>query len=54
VILGDIVIDKIVPKDAYGSLLKGKLSYTERQELITSLLRKGKDVAVLIILIYNS
>ena len=40
-LLGDIVIDRVRPEDAYGHTLPGRLSQGERSELIENLLRRA-------------
>ena len=40
-LLGDVVIDKVRPQDAYGHILPGRLSQGQRSELVENLLRRG-------------
>ena len=43
-ILGGIVIDKINKEDAYGSVLKGQLSESERSELLRRYTQRAQQV----------
>ena len=40
-ILGDVVIDRVRPQDAYGSLLAGSLTSEERLNLLTRLVQRA-------------